>query len=103
MRIRTGQRLRSQVDSTELMVVRGTQEEIDLRCGGAPLIDAGETPATDPELAAVPDAPPPQLGKRYTDPDGTLELLVVKAGTGVLAVDGAALVIRSAKPLPASD
>lgn len=103
MRIKAGQRLRSQVDSTELMVVRGIHEEIDLRCGGAPLIDAGETPATDLELAGVPDAPPPQLGKRYTDPDGKLELLVVKAGTGVLAVGGAALVIRNAKPLPASD
>ena len=103
MRIRTGQRLRSQVDSTELMVVRTMEGEVDLQCGGAPLIDAGDTPATDLELAAVPDAPPPQLGKRYTDPAGTLELLVVKAGTGVLAVDGAALVIRNAKPLPASD
>jgi hypothetical protein len=85
------------------MVVRGIQEEIDLRCGGAPLIDASETPATDLELVGVPDAPPPQLGKRYTNPEGTLELLVVKAGPGVLAVDGTALVIRDAKPLPASD
>ena len=103
LRISTGQRLRSQVDATELMVVRTVPGEIDLRCGGAPLIDASETPAADPELMPVPDAPAPQLGKRYTDPAGTLELLVIKAGTGVLAVGGDALVIRSAKPLPASD
>lgn len=103
MRIRTGQRLRSQVDSTELMVVRTVPGDIDLRCGGAPLIDAGESPASDPERVQIPDAPAPQLGKRYTDPTGTLELLVIKAGPGVLALAGDALVIRTAKPLPASD
>ena len=95
--------MRSQVDATELMVVRTVPGEIDLRCGGAPLIDASEAPADNPELTAVPDAPGPRLGKRYTDPAGTLELLVIKAGAGVLAVGGDALVIRSAKPLPASD
>jgi hypothetical protein len=85
------------------MVVRTAPGEIDLRCGGAPLIDAREAPAGDPEFMPVPDAPGPQLGKRYTDSAGTLELLVIKAGSGVLAVGGDALVIRSAKPLPASD
>lgn len=103
MKISTGQRLRSQVDSTELMVVRTVPDDVDLRCGGAPLIDASEAPASDPERVPVPDAPAPQLGKRYTDPAGTLELLVIKAGTGVLAVAGDALVVKNAKPLPASD
>jgi hypothetical protein len=85
------------------MVVRTGPGEVDLRCGGATLIDAGEAPAGDPESVPVPDAPAPQLGKRYTDPTGTLELLVIKAGTGVLSMAGDALVIRNAKPLPASD
>jgi hypothetical protein len=103
MRITVGQRLRSQVDATELVVVRAMPDELDLRCGGAELIDFGQEPATDPGLAAVPAAPAPKLGKRYTDPSGTLELLVTKAGSGVLTLAGQPLVEREAKPLPASD
>ena len=43
------------------------------------------------------------LGKRYADPGTGLELLCVKAGTAALALNGAALPLKSAKPLPASD
>ena len=42
-----------------------------------------------------------QLGKRYTD--GTIELLVTKAGAGTLAVDKTPLDIKGARPLPSSD
>jgi hypothetical protein len=103
LRISTGQRLRSQVDATELIVVRSMADEVDVRCGGASLIDISEEPAADPELVPVPDAPAPRLGKRYTDPAGALELLITKAGTGVLTAGGHALTVRDARPLPASD
>jgi hypothetical protein len=43
------------------------------------------------------------MGKRYVDAAGTFELLCVKPGKGNLSVDGVALTIRDAKPLPASD
>ncbi len=43
------------------------------------------------------------MGKRYVDEAGTIELLCVKPGKGTLALDGAALVLKEAKPLPASD
>jgi hypothetical protein len=43
------------------------------------------------------------MGKRYVDADGAYELLCVKPGKGSLAVNGVALVIKDAKPLPASD
>lgn len=44
-----------------------------------------------------------QLGKRYADEDAGLELLCARAGTGSLSLAGAAIEIKSAKPLPASD
>ena len=43
------------------------------------------------------------IGKRFADPDSGLELLVTKAGEGSLAVDGAAIPLKEAKPLPSSD
>jgi len=43
------------------------------------------------------------LGKRYTNESGELELLCVKPGSGSLAADGVALVVKGAKPLPSSD
>jgi hypothetical protein len=103
MKITIGQRLRSQVDATELVVVRPVPHELDLRCGGAELIDFGRQPAPEPALVPVPEAPPAKLGKRYTDPSGTLELLITKAGGGALTLDGQPLIERQAKPLPASD
>lgn len=44
-----------------------------------------------------------QMGKRYVDADGTLELLCVKAGAGSLSLDGVALTTKEAKSLPSSD
>jgi hypothetical protein len=44
-----------------------------------------------------------QLGKRYQDPDGTIEILCTKAGLGSLAVRDELLTFTAPKPLPASD
>jgi hypothetical protein len=43
------------------------------------------------------------LGKRYTDDDGTLEVLCTKAGPSSLSLGDAPLDIKEAKPLPSSD
>lgn len=43
------------------------------------------------------------LGKRYTDAQGSFELLCTKAGAGSLSVGDTPLVLSGAKPLPASD
>jgi hypothetical protein len=43
------------------------------------------------------------IGKRFADPESGLELLVTKEGEGALAVDGIAIPLKEAKPLPASD
>ena len=44
-----------------------------------------------------------QIGKRYVTEADDVELLATKPGKGTLAIDGVALRLRDAKPLPASD
>jgi len=100
--IKAGQRLRSQVDSTEVIVVKAVAGEVDLRCGGAEMIDIKAVAAGD--LVLVDDGGGgSKLGKRYTNEGGVLELLVTKAGAGTLAVASTPLVLKEAKPLPSSD
>jgi hypothetical protein len=60
----------------------------------------------EPEAGATLDADAAegtQLGKRYVNEAGDLELLCTKPGKGTLAAAGAALTVKGAKPLPASD
>jgi len=96
-----GVRLRSAVCSTEVMVIAAPAGDIALTCGGAPLLAEGEDAAAGASLEAA--GAGTQLGKRYTDEAGALELLCVKPGEGSLAADGVALVLKGAKPLPSSD
>ena len=44
-----------------------------------------------------------QIGKRYVDEAGTLELLCTKPGEGSLALGEEQLSLKEAKPLPSSD
>jgi hypothetical protein len=103
MKLKPGARLRSQVDATEVIVVRAPADDAEVTCGGHLMIDVHEEPR--PGLSAV--AGPgggTQLGKRYTvNGDAALELLVTKPGAHDLGVDGTPLVLKEAKPLPASD
>ncbi|HVV08031.1 hypothetical protein [Amycolatopsis sp.] len=99
MKLKPGSRLRSQVDGTEIIVVRAPAEDIVVSCGGHPMIDAKEQPAAG--LAAAGTGEATKLGKRYTARD--MELLVTKPGAHGLAADGEPLVLKEAKPLPASD
>lgn len=99
--MKVGTRLRSQVCTTQVVVVRSGDGLDDLRCGGAPMIglDAsadGDT-ALDPEFADG-----TILGKRYVTASGG-ELLATKGGDGTLTIGGVALQLKEVKPLPASD
>ena len=98
--LKAGARFQSTVCTTEVIVVKGAGE-VDLTCGGAPMVAAG-TGSID---AAPADgaADGTQLGKRYGNEAGTIEILATKAGDGSLAADGEALAIAQAKTLPASD
>lgn len=80
------------------MVIRGSDQVVE--CGGAPMAD--DAPAEKGGLNAD-FASGTQMGKRYVDEAGTVELLCVKAGEGSLSIDGQALQLKDAKPLPSSD
>ena len=101
MQLKPGTRIKSAVCATELMVIQAPAGDADVHCGGAPMIgisDPKPERAIDPNLKAG-----SQIGKRYVDAAGTLELLCTKPGEGTLALGSAPLVLKEAKPLPASD
>lgn len=102
MEIKTGARVRSAVCATEIIVVRSKGGDVDLRCGGSPVVAMSET--RDP--AAVPDpsfATGTAMGKRYADEDLGLELLVTKPGAGTISIGTEPIALKDAKPLPSSD
>ena len=100
--LKAGTRLKSVVCTTEVMLIAVPEGGAALTCGGAPLVPVGEEPPAGVSLS--PDSSKgTQIGKRYTNEAGTIELLCTKPGDGSLAADGAALLIKAAKPLPSSD
>lgn len=96
--VKPGSKLKSAVCDTEVMVIRSAEGVIE--CGGAPM--SPDRPAQAGPISA-PFAGGTLIGKRYVDAAGKFELLCVKAGRGSLSVDGVALSVKDAKPLPASD
>ena len=96
-----GLRLRSAVCATEVVVIAAPAGDIALSCGGALLLEEGEAAAAGATVENIGEGT--QLGKRYTDDSGELELLCVKPGEGSLAANNVAMVIKGAKPLPSSD
>lgn len=98
--LKNGTRLQSQVDVTQVIIVKATESLDDLRCGGAAMIalDAARSDAPlDPAFAGG-----TALGKRYVDQSGA-EVLVTKAGQGTLSIGTTPLAQKEAHPLPASD
>lgn len=95
-----GARLHSTACSTQVVVVKPPSGPVDLCIGGAPVSDTepAETVAVDPAFSEG-----TQIGKRYTDEETGIELLVAKAGDGSISIDGRVLQIKGAKPLPSSD
>ena len=97
--LKAGTRLKSAVCSTELMVVAAPTDEVEVTCGGAPLIGIKDDAPAGASLSE--DAKGgTQIGKRYINEAGDLELLCTKPGDGSLACNGAELTIKGAKPLP---
>ena len=101
MGLKTGARLQSQVCDGEIMVVLAPADDLQLTCGGAPMVDAGQAGdklAIDPEHAV-----PIVIGKRYVTEDESLEVLCVKGGEGSLAANGQLLLLKDTKQLPKTD
>jgi len=96
--MKAGTKLKSAVCDTEVMVIKAAVDGV-AQCGGAAMVaERGEQDAIDPAFSSGTN-----MGKRYVDEAGTVELLCIKPGKGSLALDGVALEVKDAKPLPSSD
>ena len=103
--LKPGARLRSAACETEVVVVKGPADEVDLRCGGAPMVAIGDTDGNG-DSRCTPASSFDQgtlVGKRYVSDDESVEVLCTRPGAGSLSVGDVALSARGAKPLPASD
>ena len=101
--LKSGMRLRSQVCSTEVIIIRPGTRSVQLECGGAPMtpMDAARIADAKPEARLSGGS---RLGKRYTHPrDDSLEILVTREGTGSLSDGPVELVLKQSRQLPASD
>lgn len=107
--IHPGARLRCSGCGTEGIVVRAPTFTAVVECCGQPMSAASstrvaarsETPGT--HAAADGAADGLQVGKRYIDTGGDLELLCVRAGRGPLSLLGRPLTVAVPKLLPSSD
>lgn len=102
MKLRAGEKLQSAVSDVQVVVVRAPSSEVEVGCGGAPVVAEGGERAGNAQVD-IADGDAPQLGKRYADEELGIELLCIRAGKGVLTVNGRTLPMKNAKPLPASD
>ena len=102
--LKPGSRMRSAVCATEVMVVMAPDGDVEVTCGGAPMLDVGGEPPGG--LSLSPDASEgTQIGKRYVDEAGDDRAPVHEARRGVARSLAAcrAGAEGSAKPLPSSD
>jgi hypothetical protein len=98
-----GRTLVSVTDTTAVVILQLPEGDVTVTCGGAEMVEPERAPGAPRAKADAEAGPGTQLGKRYENADGTLELLCTRAGTNTLAVNGTPLRIKAAKPLPASD
>ncbi|MER5181574.1 hypothetical protein ABT009_24995 [Streptomyces sp. NPDC002896] len=101
--LRAGMRLKSQVCTTQVIVVRAGNKPVVLWCGGVRMLELGASGRG--EMTPVPEQMRGSLlGKRYTHPDDdSVEILVTMGGEGSMSDGEQDLVLKAAKPLPASD
>ena len=97
--IKPGSRLRSAVSPAEFIVTKAPAGDVELTCGGLPLLpmdsQEGNTGA-GAEGSVV-------MGKRYVNADASIEVLCTKPGVGTLALNEETLEIRASNALPSSD
>jgi hypothetical protein len=105
LRLQVGQRLASATDTTAVIVIKASADDVFLTCGGVAMAAELESAGADnPNLAALDGHDHgTQMGKRYESADGAVELLCTKAGIASLAVNDVPMTIKAVKALPASD
>lgn len=98
--LKPGLKLKSAVCDAEVMIIKTAGSE-SLTCGGAPMLESkAAANGVEADAAQMSGC---QIGKRYVNGDGTLEVLCVKPGEGSLGADGEPLQVKDAKKLPSSD
>lgn len=100
--LKAGARFRSVVCDTQVMVVKAPANELDLRCGGAPMTGAAASSVAAGSLAPALSGGT-LIGKRYVNSSETLELLCTKGGAGTLSLGETPIEVKLAKQLPSSD
>tara|TARA_B110000444_G_C18767253_1_gene560654 strand:- start:489 stop:800 length:312 start_codon:yes stop_codon:yes gene_type:complete len=100
--IKPGVRVKSAICATEMMIVKATSENLDIRCGGEPVIEmtAEGNSGTDIPSDFTGGT---QVGKRYVNEEESIEILCTKAGDGALSQGKVVLGIKESKALPSSD
>jgi hypothetical protein len=99
--LKAGARFKSAVCDTQLMVIKVSAGEFELRCGGALMLalsEAAPVVVLDPAVAGG-----TLIGKRYVNAGESVELLCTKGGKGSLVLNGTPMEIKQAKQLPSSD
>lgn len=97
-----GTKLRSAVCAAQFVVVRAPSADVELACGGSPLVGPDD-PDPGPAQIDADLATGSLLGKRYAEEQLGVELLCAKPGDGTLTCNGQVLELKGAKPLPSSD
>jgi hypothetical protein len=90
------------VCDVEVIVIKAPAPEVDLRCGGQPMVFLDADPPTGGSAEPGFDQGT-LIGKRYVDESMDLELLCTKGGPSSLSVGDTLLQVKEAKPLPSSD
>lgn len=98
--LKPGARFCSTTCDAEVVVVKGGGD-VDLRCGGQPMVPPGQDAGSADPVAPFDGGT--LVGKRYASEDESIELLCTKPGAGSLSIGEDVLAEKGAKPLPASD
>jgi len=98
MPVAPGARLRNNASGCEVVVVKAPTQAGELSCAGVVMTtDAREGSPVAGAGAVI------ALGKRYSNDEVGIEVLVVAGGEGPLTFEGAELSQKQASALPASD
>ena len=100
--LKAGTRLKSAVCATEVMVIAAPTDDGRADAAAARRWSRSAEPGGGHDRRR-PRRGGTQIGKRYVNAAGDLELLCTKPGKGSLALGGAPLALKEAKPLPSSD
>jgi hypothetical protein len=95
----------SATDTTAVIVIKASADDVVLTCGGVAMAAESESAGPDNPNSAPPEGHDDgtRLGKRYESANGAVELLCTKAGTASLAVDDVPMTLKAVRALPASD